>query len=261
MPTAPNEPAAAPPERSGTRGDPPALSVVVLCYRAGEGVREFVDRVRQALAAGGIADYELVLVANYVEGSGDPTPGIVAELARAEPRIVASTLVKRGMMGWDMRTGLALARGSVLAVIDGDGQVLADDLVAGYRMIAGGGCDLVKASRVRRDDGLARRLVSGIYNGVFRLLFPGFPVRDVNGKPKLLTRAAYERLALTSDDWFIDAEIMIQARRLGLRVGEVETVFLSLADRRSFVHVQAILEFLVNLVRSRLREPRRRGPR
>ncbi len=242
----------------------PALSVVVLCYRSGEGAREFARQIREALGAGGIDDYELVLVANYVEGSGDPTPAVVTELAASSPQIVASAIPKRGMMGWDMRTGLALARGDVLAVIDGDGQVLADDLVAGYRMIAGGGYDLVKASRVRRDDGFARRLVSGVYNGLFRLLFPGFPVRDVNGKPKLLTRAAHQQLALRADDWFIDAEIMIQARRLGLRVGEVETVFLHLADRRSFVHAPAIFEFLVNLVRYRLREPRprarRRGP-
>src|SRR5437763_1627489 len=118
MPMAPNEPDAATPERAAARSRAPALSVVVLCYRAGEG------------------------------------------------------------------------------------------------------------ARVERGDGLSRRLVSALYNGVFRLLFPGFPVRDVNGKPKLLTRAAYERLSLASDDWFIDAEIMIQARRLGLRVGEVETVFL-----------------------------------
>jgi len=237
---------------------PPELSVVVLCYRSGEGARGFAHQVRAMLEESGIADYELVLVANYVEGSGDPTPGVVAELARSEPRIVASTLPKRGMMGWDMRSGVELASGRILAMIDGDGQVPPGGLVTAYRRIATGDFDLVKASRVRRDDGLARRLVSAVYNGLFRLLFPGFPVRDVNGKPKLLTRAAYERLELTSDDWFIDAEMMIQARRLGFRVGEVETVFGSLADRRSFVHAQAILEFLANLLRYRLRELRKR---
>lgn len=258
---APSEPDAAPPERAAARSGTPALSVVVLCYRAGEGVREFVRQVREALSGAGIEGYELVLVANHVPGSGDPTPAVAAELARTEPGVVASTLPKRGMMGWDMKTGLALARGSVLAVVDGDGQVAAGDLVPAYRLIAAGGYDLVKAARVERGDGPSRRLVSAVYNGVFRLLFPGFPVRDVNGKPKLLTRAAYERLALASDDWFIDAEMMIQARRLGFRVGEVETVFLPLAGRRSFVHVQAILEFLVNLVRYRIHEPRRREPR
>ncbi len=258
MPMAPDAPDPAP-ERTGASSRAPALSVVILCYRAGEGAREFARQVRAALSGAGIDDHELVLVANYVPGSDDPTPAVAAELAASEPRVVVSAVAKRGMMGWDMKTGLALASGDVLAVIDGDGQVAAGDLVGAYRLIATGAYDLVKAARIERGDGASRRLVSAVYNGVFRLLFPGLPVRDVNAKPKLLTRAAYERLSLASDDWFIDAEIMIQARRLGFRVGEVETVFLPLADRRSFVHVQAILEFLVNLVRYRLDEPRRRG--
>jgi hypothetical protein len=81
-------------------------------------------------------------------------------------------------------------------------------------------------------------------------------VRDVNSKPKILTRAAYERLRLTADDWFIDAEVMIQARRLRLRVHEIPTTFKGLTSRASFISVASVLEFLVNLVRYRLRELR-----
>ena len=76
----------------------------------------------------------------------------------------------------------------------------------------------------------------------------------MNSKPKILTREAYARMDLTSDDWFIDAEIMIQARRLGLKVGEVPTGFLGLTGRRSFISMSAIFEFLANLARYRLRE-------
>jgi hypothetical protein len=84
--------------------------------------------------------------------------------------------------------------------------------------------------------------------------------RDVNAKPKILTRAAYESLDLVSDDWFLDAEIMIQARRHRFRIAEIPTEFLGLASRRSFVNFAAILEFLGNLVRFRIREFRaRRG--
>ena len=90
-------------------------------------------------------------------------------------------------------------------------------------------------------------------------LFPGLAVRDVNAKPKILTRSAYERLALRSDDWFIDAEILIQARRLGFRIGEIETEFLGLTGRRSFISMAAVVEFLRNLWRYRLLELRRRA--
>ncbi len=236
----------------------PDLSVVVLCYRAGERARQVAATIASALAHGGITKYQLVLVANYVEGAGDATPEVVRDLAAHDPRIVCSAAAKRGMMGWDMRTGLKLAAGDCLAVIDGDGQILAEDLVRVFRELERGGYDLVKARRVHRGDGLARRLISLVFNALFHLLFPGMNARDVNAKPKVLTRAAYERLELESDDWFIDAEIMIQARRLGLRVGEVETDFLALVGRPSFINLRTLLEFLANLARYRVRELRRR---
>ena len=89
----------------------------------------------------------------------------------------------------------------------------------------------------------------------------GLRARDMNSKPKILSREAYERMRLGADDWFIDAEIMIEARRLGLRIGEVPTGFLGLSGRRSFVSAGAVLEFLRNFALYRLRELRERGPR
>jgi glycosyltransferase involved in cell wall biosynthesis len=237
----------------------PQLSVIVLCYRAGERARQVAAGIASALVSHGIADYQLVLVGNYTAGTRDATPEVVRELAARDPRVVCSAAVKRGMMGWDMRTGLELGEGDCLAVIDGDGQVAAEDLVRAFRELQRGGYDLVKASRVHRDDGLTRKTISLVFNALFHLLFPGLPVRDVNAKPKIMTRATYQRLDLESDDWFIDAEIMIQARRLGLRIGEVETRFLALTGRRSFINLRTLFEFLGNLARYRLRELRRRG--
>ncbi|HEY0557774.1 MAG TPA: glycosyltransferase [Thermoanaerobaculia bacterium] len=236
----------------------PELSVVVLCYRSGGEARSYAAGIGQVLTEAGIGDYQLVLVGNFVAGSSDPTPDVVRELASGDPRIVCSAVEKRGMMGWDLRSGLALATGDCLAIIDGDGQVLVGDLVRIYRLLREQGLDLAKTYRSRRGDGLKRKLFSLVFNGLFHLLFPGLSVQDVNAKPKILTRPAYERLRLQSDDWFIDAEIMIQARRLGFRIGEIETEFLGLTGRRSFVRMSAVVEFLGNLVRYRLRELRRR---
>ncbi len=232
----------------------PSFSLVILCYRSGEYAREFVARVFEVLDGDGVEGYELILVGNYVEGEPDPTPEIVRELADGDPRIRCSTLAKKGWMGWDMRTGLELARGRYVGGIDGDGQVPVSGVPTLYRLIRRERFDLVKTFRVTRGDGLGRRLISNLYNKLFHLLFPGLAARDMNSKPKILTRDALSRMRLASDDWFIDAEIMIQARRLGLRIGEIPTGFLGLTGRRSFISARAIFEFLANLVRYRLRE-------
>ena len=120
----------------------PELSVVVLCYRSGGAARSFAARIGKALLDAGIDNYQLVLVGNYIAGSGDTTPDIVRELAAGDPRIVCSAVAKQGMMGWDLRSGLALATGEHLAVIDGDGQVLVEDLVRIYRLLREQGLDL-----------------------------------------------------------------------------------------------------------------------
>ena len=64
----------------------------------------------------------------------------------------------------------------------------------------------------------------------------------------------YEKINLESNGWFIDAEIMIFARRLHARIGEVQTVFFSMDSRPSFVKPYSILEFLVNLFWYRVKE-------
>jgi len=231
----------------------PELSVVVLCYRSQDLARELALQLTLELEQAKL-DYELILVANYDANGADPTPEIVRKLAETRPRISAITRVKEGRMGWDMRSGLDAARGAHLAVIDGDGQMPVSDIVKVYRLLQAGHYDLVKTFRSQRFDGAYRVTISWCYNVLFRLLFSGAAkFRDINSKPKVMTRAAYQRMRLVSNDWFTDAEIMIEAIRNELRVGEISTIFLKNERRATFVPVSAIWEFLRNLIYYRIR--------
>ncbi len=227
--------------------------MVVLCYRSGETIASFVEPLAKSLEEYD-KNWELILVGNYVENSGDNTPAVVREIAEGDDRIRAVTLVKEGMMGWDMRSGLEAARGKVLAVIDGDGQMPLEDIVRGYKILKEGNWDMVKAYREERGDGLWRKLISNVFNGLFTVLFPGLHCRDVNSKPKFIVREVYEKMDLCSGDWFIDAEIMIQARRLKCKIGDFPVVFHQIDSRPSFVKPRAIWEFIVNLLCYRLKE-------
>ena len=73
-----------------------------------------------------------------------------------------------------------------------------------------------------------------------------------------MTREAYSKLDLISSDWFTDAEIMIEALRNSLSVGEISTVFFGNPRRASFVRLSTIWEFLGNLVYYRFRFSRHR---
>lgn len=233
------------------------LSVVILCYRAGRSVEKFV-RETVACLDEEINNWQIVLVGNYFQETNDITPLVVRELAEKDHRIKALTRVKEGMMGWYVRSGFAEATGNVVALIDGDGQMTGQDIVRAYRVLKREPCDIVVTYRTVRHDGFYRYVISKVYNLVFRILFSGLNVRDINSKPKLITRRAYNRLHLSSDDWFVDAEIMIQARRLRFKVREIPVTFYELKTRKSFVKPPAIIEFIRNLVFARIKEFRER---
>lgn len=232
--------------------DHPELSAIVLCYRAEESIRLVIDPLYEQLEAAGVP-YELLLVANYNAGQADSTPAVVEAFAREHDHVRYLAEVKAGAMGWDMRSGFAAARGDYLIVIDGDAQNPVEDLVRMYWEMKATGASVMKGRRISRFDGAYRRIVSTGFNLLFMILFGTRGLWDINGKPKGLTRAAYERMDLRSDDWFIDAEIILEARRLGLAVSEMPVVFRRNEERASFVRVSAIWEFLRNMADRRLR--------
>ncbi len=234
------------------RKDAPELSVVILGYREEDRLPAFVDRVESELQTLGIS-YELVLVANYWPGKGDRTPEITAQLAQKNARLKFIAKPKEGRMGWDLRSGLELSSGNVVAVIDGDGQFHPNDIVKVYQELRRRHLDLCQTYRIDRQDGWQRRVISQIYNLLFKMIFPGIHLRDINSKPKLLTRQTYDSMQLTSSDWFIDAEIIIQASREGRRMGEIPVGFVK-KEARSYVTKATILEFIRNLVVFRIRE-------
>ena len=239
----------------------PELSVIVLCYRAERQFFRVVPPLDDALRASGTR-YELVLVANYWPGAVDATPALASEYAAGRPHVRTVIEPKRGDMGWDFRSGLAAALGRYLVVIDGDGQVPVHYAIDVYRELVTTGADVVKGRRHAREDGSVRTVNSLGYNLAFRLLFGTRGLWDINGRPKGMTRAAYEELALATDDWFTDAEIVLKARERGLEIRELPVRFLRNEARGSFVGLDTVREFVVNMVLWRLgRHPAQRRAR
>lgn len=225
----------------------PELSAIVLCYRAEDRLRHVIEPLYQDLVDSGVA-FELVLVANYYEGDGDRTPRVIERFAGEREHVVPLMRPKGGAMGWDMRSGLAAARGRYMVVIDGDDQNPVEDLFEAFNQMKRRDLDVVKGRRIARFDGYWRNTVSVGYNALFLALFRTRGLWDINAKPKGITRDAYTRMDLSSDDWFVDAEIVLQAFRSGMRIGEIPVVFRQNLERRSFVRPAAVLEFLRNML-------------
>jgi glycosyltransferase involved in cell wall biosynthesis len=230
---------------------------VVLCYRAEEQARRVVIPLYAELERARVP-YELILVANYWSPD-DRTPEVAEELADGRDTVRVVAKPKQGGMGWDFRSGLREARGSYIVVIDGDGQVPIEYALDTYVLLKESGAAVSKGRRILREDGTVRTITSLGYNLIFRLLFRTRGLWDVNGRPKGLTREACERMALRTDDWFTDAEILLKARKQGLSVVELPVRFLTNEARGSFVGLDTVWEFVRNMTLWRLgRHPAQR---
>lgn len=220
------------------------LSVVILAYRNGPVLDAWVSDLHSRL--GTLTEsWEILLVVNQWPGEQDPARDVAHSLEKKFPKVRTVTLPKAGGYGWDVKTGLEAARGEILAYVDGDGQIPAESVPAAFRKLTSEGLDLVKAHRIHREDGTFRSALSKIFNFGFRIFF-GVQDPDINAKPKIFRRKFYESIVLRSDDWFIDAEIMIWAKQLKLKIGELPIAFHALMGRRSLVGFKTIFEFCKN---------------
>lgn len=227
---------------------PVEFSIAVLCYRAEEEIIPFVENLHKIMSLFRF-EWEVILVANFWPGSNDRTPEICQRLAERLPCVRALAEPKQGGMGWDMRSGLDACRGKYIGVIDGDSQFPVETIFSCFAKIRSDDFDLVKTYRVERQDGFYRRLISIAYNWLFHLFFRGSTkLRDVNSKPKIMIREAYKKMILQSNDWFIDAELILNCINLNLRIYEIPVEFHSLGARKSFVKPGAILEFLRHMI-------------
>ncbi len=226
----------------------PDLSLSVPCYNEEEVLRRAMTELCAAFASRGHR-VELVLVDN---GSRDRTAAIIDELVAEGHPVVKGVVDENQGQGLGYLTGLALSRGRWVGIIPADGQVEAADVVRLFEVAkAADRSMLAKVRRRFRKDGLKRKLISIFYNLVANGLFLGLSSIDVNGSPKIFLRSDYLRMRLCSRDWFLEPEIVIKAKWLGIPVHEMNVLGRMREGGQSKVRATTCLEFVVNLLRAR----------
>jgi glycosyltransferase involved in cell wall biosynthesis len=185
---------------------------------------------------------ELVCVQN---GSADSTSEILTELARNNPEVRVVNVVSNRGYGFGIRQGLDVAGGDIVGYADGDGQILPGDILGVLDQMKDGRA--IKGSRVSRQDGWRRRWISLGFNQLFRTAF-GINSRDINAKPKFMTRENLRAMRLSSDGWFIDAELMLKSASLGIEWEEVPVVFVRRRHGSSSVQYSTLWEFVASFL-------------
>ncbi len=187
------------------------VSVALPVANQADHIERVVEDYLDALGGRG-RTVDLVLAVN---NSVDQSLAACRRSAAAHPGLVTVVTTDAGW-GHAVMGGLKAARGSIIGFAN-SARTHPNDLARAVDLAVANPHALIKGERRSRGYSLMRRLGSRLYNLECQLLF-GLDEPDVNGNPKLWGRDALPLHLLTEPGGFLDAEILIHARRLGIPV-------------------------------------------
>jgi glycosyltransferase involved in cell wall biosynthesis len=162
-----------------------------------------------------ILDYELIIVD---DASTDHTGKLADEMAAADPHVRVVHHPVNRKLGGSMKTGFAAATGDLVLYSDADLPFDMAEVSRAIRFMRYYEADIVSAFRFdRTGEGSLRTVYTFFYNFLIRRLF-GVRMRDINFAFKLCRTSIFEHVALHSEGSFIDAELIIRAKKLGFNV-------------------------------------------
>lgn len=192
----------------------PSISVFFPAYNDAGTIASMVvlaDRTLRKLTR----DYEIIVVN---DGSADHTAQVLSELESVYPMLrVIHHPVNKGY-GSALRTGLASASKELIFYTDGDAQYDVRELQKLVPLMTED-VGVVNGYKISRADPLHRIMMGNIYCWVVRLAF-GIRIKDVDCDFRLIRRASYNRVRLSSTSGTICVEMIKSFQDAGLRFAE-----------------------------------------
>lgn len=166
------------------------LSVVIPAHNEAENLSKLIGEVKDALS--GALEYEIVVVN---DGSTDKTQSVLVSLSKQIPQLKVVQHQKSFGQSTALMTGIDLAKYSIIATLDGDGQNDPADILEMLnlqRKQQNSEATMIVGHRQKRKDSGWRQFSSKVANGVrSRLLRDATP--DSGCGIKLFPKAAFQR--------------------------------------------------------------------
>lgn len=189
------------------------ISVVLPVYNEADNISKVIERIVYVLEPL-FKRYEIIVVN---DGSTDGTVEIVKELAQDNLNIKLISFGKNEGYGIALRKGFKNASYELIFYTDADGQFDVSELAAMLPLMDT--YDVVVGYRLKRAEGIGRRISSLVYNG-FVSAYLRIRFKDVNCSFKLFKKKVMENINLHSRGFAVDAEILWKAERAGFKICE-----------------------------------------
>jgi glycosyltransferase involved in cell wall biosynthesis len=194
------------------------ISVVMPAYNEKDNIEQAVQSSLSVLESA-CQDFEVIVVD---DGSGDGTAQMLDEMAAKFPALRVIHHDKNYKFGRTLRDGIAAAQKDLVFLTDSDNPINMEDMKKAIPLMKE--YDFVNGRRLAREPSLKRILYTEVYNQMIRTFF-GLKTQDVNFSYKMVKRELLQKLDLRSEGSFIDAEMMIEAKRAGGRLQEIPIMY------------------------------------
>lgn len=220
------------------------FSIIIPFFNEEKNVSFVIEGLIQSLKYKNFS-YEIITVNN---GSFDSTASVLEEYSSYYDFIKIVNVDKNRGFGWGIRQGIQAAKGEWICFFGGDGQTHPIDVV---RMLKISQTQkdicIFTGFRILRNDGIFRNIISKVFNSMFRFLFK-IQLRDINGTPKVIRGDFIRRTKLSTEGWFIDAEITLRAKARNLKILEYPVIFRKRNSGKTHINIFAILEFIQKML-------------
>ena len=162
-----------------------------------------------------IADYELVIID---DASTDSTPQLADAAAARDSHVKVVNHPVNRKLGGSIKSGFSASTGDIVLYTDADLPFDMREVRNAIRLMNQYEADIVSAYRFdRTGEGYVRVIYSMFYNLMVRVLF-GVRFRDINFAFKLCRKSVFDQIELESEGSFIDAELIVSAKKLNMSV-------------------------------------------
>ena len=230
------------------------VAVVVPVFNEEKALSRCVETLTDFLASEDSRDWQIVIADN---GSEDQTAEIASELSAKFDFVHYVRLPKPGR-GAAIKEIWSTSDADLLCYMDVDLSTSLAALSPLVNSVAEGGFDIAIGSRLSKDStvigrSFPREVVSRAYNFLLKIFFPSMGVSDAQCGFKAVNRWTAQNLVplIADTGWFFDTEMLIIARRWGLKVAQVPVLWTDDPDSRVKV-VSTALKNLKGMVRLRM---------
>lgn len=158
--------------------------------------------------------YEIIIVH---DGSPDRTGEVADTLAKEYPNVRVIHHAKNMGYGAALRDGFLAAKYDYVMYTDGDNQYDVREFLPYLNLLDT--ADVLSGYVTKKAVSLRRKIQSEVYNWLIRLLFFIW-CRDIDCAMKIYKRKVLKNINIRSSSCFIDAEMIIKAKKAGCKVAQ-----------------------------------------